>query len=85
MKEDIGDIILRVRTLVADELKVPLLYITPSMGLYDHPLWDSITHVSILLRLESEYGLRLSDDIVDELLTIQQLANRVRAENDRIV
>lgn len=68
----------RVREIVANELGVPAADVSPSLGLYAHPRWDSLTHVSILIRLESECGLNLSDRIAEELTTVQQMADRIR-------
>ena len=67
-----------IKKIVASELSIPYAEVSPALGLYRHPRWDSLTHVSILVRLESEYGLTLTDNIVEELTTVQQMADKIR-------
>jgi acyl carrier protein len=71
-------ILARVRDIVATELGVPAAAVSPTLGLYAHPRWDSLAHVSILVGLETEFGLTLTERIAEELITVQQMADRIR-------
>jgi acyl carrier protein len=71
-------ILAHVREIVANELGLPAADVSPMLGLYAHPRWDSLAHVSILVRLETEFGLTLTERIAEELSTVQQMADRIR-------
>jgi acyl carrier protein len=68
-----------VKRIVGDELNIEPKDVTAELGLYRHPDWDSIAHAGILVRLEKEGGLALTDRIADDLTTVQQLADSIRA------
>jgi len=69
-----------VKQIVASELRMSATDVMSTLGLYRHPHWDSLTHASILVRLEAEAGLVLADRVVEELTTVQQLADRIRGD-----
>lgn len=68
-----------VKNIVAEELDMEPDDVTLQLGLYQHPLWDSIMHVGILLRLEKEGGLILDDQSTDTLNNVEQIVDRIRA------
>lgn len=68
----------QVIIIVAEELGIPKKELDEESGLYSHPLWDSIAHVTILIRLEAECGLTLNDEVAEQATTIRQLAELIR-------
>lgn len=80
MADNEDTVLALVKRIVASELSTSATDVTPALGLYGHPRWDSLTHVNILVRLEAEGGLILADRITEELTTVQQLADRIRGK-----
>jgi acyl carrier protein len=72
-------VLVMVKRIVANELGIRPEDVTAELGLYLHPDWDSIAHAGILVHLEEEGGLILTDQIADEITTVEQLINRLRA------
>lgn len=78
MTERGEDALSLVQRIVAQELGMAVHDVTPQLGLYCHPRWDSIAHANILIRLEIEGGLILTDQAAENLTTVEQLANSIR-------
>jgi len=65
----------RIKGIVAEELQISIDDIEIGLGIYEHPFWDSLSHVSILVRLEEEFGLYLDEALVDRVKTIEHLVD----------
>ena len=78
MTEHGEDALSLVQRIVAQELGMAILDVTPQLGLYGHPRWDSIAHANILIRLEIEGGLILTDLAPEYLTTVEQMANSIK-------
>lgn len=72
----------KVCEIISQELNIPLEEVTPQLGLYCHPKWDSLSHVRILLRLETECNLKLSEFNIDTLTTVNLLIEKLEVKND---
>lgn len=68
----------KVLRVICEELDLPSSQLNDELGLYRHPSWDSLRHVGILLRLESEFSISLTEGNLDKLTTVKALIEEVR-------
>jgi acyl carrier protein len=60
----------RVIETVATVLNMSVAELTADSGPESLAQWDSMTHLSLVLALESEFGLGFSDDDVTDMLSV---------------
>ncbi len=51
----------------------PGLKLTPALSARDVPGWDSLNHVTLVIEVEQEFGLRFSSDEVEALHCVGDL------------
>jgi acyl carrier protein len=56
--------------VVADVLGVPVTSLTRESSPDTVLQWDSLSHLNLVLALESEFGVTLTDDDVMEMLSV---------------
>jgi acyl carrier protein len=69
MKITTADII----ELACEILQVKSNSIQVSSGIEDTPEWDSITHMSLVLALESRFSVEFTGDEIGELTSISKI------------
>ena len=47
--------------------------LTPNSRAGKHHLWDSLAHVKILIWLEADHGLKISDKAIKNLNTVEEI------------
>lgn len=62
----------RVKLLIADTLGVELEEVTDDSLLYDHLNADSLDAVEIIMEIEKEFNIQISDQIAEDLKTVRQ-------------
>jgi acyl carrier protein len=67
----------KVQAMLAEALNLPLSKITPSAKIVDDLGADSLDVVELLSRLEDEYGVVIPDEDVENLSTVQDVANEL--------
>ena len=60
----------RVARVIADVLGVPAASLTRDSSPDTLPQWDSLSHLNLVVALESEFGVTLTDDDVMEMLSV---------------
>lgn len=65
-------------TLIAAALDCPAASLAPDSGLGAHPKWDSIGHLTVMLALERDYGVELSDETIRRFATFAAIDARYR-------
>jgi len=63
----------RIKEVVSATFNVPLGEIERHTTQADIPAWDSIGHANLLLSLEEEFGVTLSDDVMPTLTSMTRL------------
>lgn len=63
----------RVRVLLAEAIQVPREMVTPDLEFGDLPQWDSLGHMEVMLRLESEFGVPIDTDAIANLISIPKI------------
>ena len=67
----------KVQEMLAEALNLPLEKVTPDAKIMDDLGADSLDVVELLSRLEDEYGIMIPDDEVENLATVQDVANEI--------
>ena len=67
----------KVQELLADALNLPLSQILPESKIIDDLGADSLDVVELLSRLEDEYGIVIPDEDVENLVTVEDIANEL--------
>jgi len=75
----------RVFEVVATVLNIPIPQLTADSGPESLAQWDSMTHLTLVLALESEFGFGFSDDEVTDMLSVGLICRIVadRASEDQ--
>lgn len=63
----------RVQELVAEAIQVPQDMVTADLAFGDIPQWDSLGHMEVVLKLETEYGLAIDADLIAQLVSIPEI------------
>lgn len=71
-------------SLIADVLKVDPASVDLETGPRNHPRWDSLNHVLLMVAIEETYKLQLSPDEVVSLLSVGEIARALREKGVKI-
>ena len=67
----------KVQEMLAEALNLPVSKITADARIIDDLGADSLDVVELLSRLEDEFGITIPDDDVENLATVQDVANEI--------
>jgi acyl carrier protein len=68
----------RVMTVVAGELGIEPEELPNDATLNKFDKWDSLNHISVLLALEKEFGVEVSEDTIRQLSSIPAIMKHLR-------
>jgi acyl carrier protein len=71
------EILTAIQGALADLVDQPELEITEATTAEDVEDWDSITHVRLLITLESEFGVRFETEEIGNLKSVSSLIDLV--------
>lgn len=69
-----------LREVVATALQIDPARVDDSLDFDSAPEWDSVKHISLVLALEGEYGVTISDDDVVELTSYPAIRALIGAQ-----
>lgn len=67
----------KIQEMLAKTLNLPIEKVTPDAKIVDDLGADSLDIVELLSELEDELGIIIPDDEVENLVTIQDIANEI--------
>lgn len=67
-----------VKEIVVNQLEVKEIQVIPEAKFVDDLGADSLDIVEIVMTIEDKFGLEISDDDVENLLTIQQVVDYIQ-------
>lgn len=73
------DILNKIRGIIAEQLDVKEDDVTPEKSFTDDLGADSLAIVELVLALEEEFGIKIPDDKVDEIRTVANAVDYIRA------
>jgi acyl carrier protein len=68
----------RVMTVVAGELGIEPGELPNDASLNKFEKWDSLNHISVILALEKEFGVEVSEDTIRQLSSIPAIMKHLR-------
>ncbi len=69
-----------LRDVVANSLRIDPARVTDDLDFDSAPEWDSVNHITLILSLESEYGVTISDDQVVELTSYPAIRELIQSQ-----
>lgn len=72
----------RVNQLIVEQLNVNASDIKPEHDLMDDLGADSLDKVELVMAIEDEFGIRISDNDADELHTVQHLLDYIEKHTE---
>ena len=69
----------RVKDVLAREWNLPLSEIPDDAALNNHPSWDSLGHIRVMLALQSELGVTLNEETIQLLSSIPRIVQHLKA------
>lgn len=70
----------KIKQIMAEVLGVPVMQITDDLAVGDIPQWDSLRHLTMMKRLEAEFGIAIPseasvefEDVSDIISAVQEL------------
>lgn len=67
----------KVRTVLAQALKVEAGEISSDTAFGDLPQWDSMGHMEVMILLEEHFGVEINAETISELISVQAIYEHV--------
>ena len=77
-----ASILERVRAVVADKLGVDESQVVPEASFTEDLNADSLDLVELIMSLEEEFGVKISDEDAEQIRTVQDALNYLREHLD---
>jgi citrate synthase len=65
----------RLKSIVARQLKIDEVLVTSDLSYQSISEWDSLAHIGLIITLEKEYGLKINQEQVLKLTSIQSISD----------
>ncbi len=69
----------RIRTIMAEALRLPVERIGPDAAIGTVPNWDSTAHMRMMIALEDEFGIDLDERQMVEMTSFARIRDAVAA------
>ena len=73
----------RVKDVLAREWNLPLSEIPDDAALNNHPSWDSLGHIRVMLALQSELGVTLNEETIQALSSVPRILQHLKAHSTK--
>ncbi len=70
-----------LRTLIATTLKLPVNRVAETSTMHNTPRWDSLRHVLLMVRIEAQYGIALTDGEMAAATSVAAIRQVLHARN----
>jgi amino acid adenylation domain-containing protein len=71
----------RLRILIASTLKLPVNRLAETSTMHNTPRWDSLRHVLLMMRIEAQYGIALTDREMAAATSVAAIRRVLHARN----
>lgn len=72
----------KVKEIIVNELKVDAAKVTPEASLKEDLGADSIDAVEVIMSLEDEFNISISDDAAQNIKTVQDLVDYIESKQN---
>jgi acyl carrier protein len=69
----------RVRAIMADVFEIDPAQLPDTVTSDDLEQWDSLAHLSLMLELETDFGVEIASDAMGELLSLEAIVTYLEA------
>lgn len=69
----------RVERVIAEALRIDAQRVKDELAYGDVPEWDSLNHVDLMLRLETDFGVEIGEDEMLELTSVRAIRTFVQS------
>lgn len=73
-----GEILQKLTAIVRDVFDFPSLIVSPSTTASDVPEWDSLNHITLVVEVERQFGIKFQTAEVEELKNVGELISLVK-------
>ena len=70
----------KVKKIIAEKLSVDLEVVVPQASFVDDLGADSLDLVELIMSMEEEFDIEISDDEAEKLVTVQDVLNFIQAQ-----
>ena len=74
-----GDVESRVRDIISEQLGVAANEVTPEASFIEDLGADSLDIVELVMALEEEYGMEISDEAAEKIRTVKDVVDYIQA------
>lgn len=75
------DVVNEVKSVVANELKMPITQVQSTLGVGDVPQWGSMAQMAIIVALQNKFGVKIPMEDLFDLTTVGDLISEVEKLN----
>ncbi|WP_149454268.1 acyl carrier protein [Pasteuria penetrans] len=75
---DSSSILERVRKVIVASLNVKSEVVVPTAKVDDDLGADSLDHVDLMMELEDEFGIEITDEDAEKIVTVQDIVDYIR-------
>ena len=69
----------QIKSIIAEVLEVAVEDVQEDTAIGDLPSWDSLNHLKIIGRIEKEFGIRFTPDVMMDLEDVSDIVNATEA------
>ena len=73
----------RVKRVLADVLMLDEGQLQPDSSPDTITAWDSVQHLTLVIALEQEFGVRFAPEEIEEALSVQAIADLIQSKHPR--
>jgi len=77
---EIGEIYEKLNTVFEDVFDDDTIIVRPELSADDVDAWDSLTHIRLLLTVESTFNVKFSASEIGKLKNVEGLAELIRSK-----
>ena len=71
------DVVNEVKSVVANELKMPITQVQGTLGVGDVPQWGSMAQMAIIVALQNKFGVKIPMEDLFDLTSVGDLVAEV--------
>jgi acyl carrier protein len=68
----------KLNQILIETLKISPEDVTLNLGMDDVRNWDSLTHMTLIVTIENDFGIELSGDDIAEMITFDKIREIVK-------